>query len=122
MTTEHEPVTSIIFGTMTLGYRGYGARVHDLPTARQMLDTYGSFRHHQLDTAHAYGDGTCEEMLGDLHAAETFTIATRFDPAGDKHAHEPEKLTASFRLTLDRLKTNHAQILYLTRRSPRQMI
>jgi hypothetical protein len=24
MSTEHEPVTSIIFGTMTLGYRGYG--------------------------------------------------------------------------------------------------
>ena len=51
MTTEKEPVTSIIFGTMTLGYRGYGARVHDLPTAQQMLDTYGRFGHHQLDTA-----------------------------------------------------------------------
>jgi aflatoxin B1 aldehyde reductase len=81
-----------------------------------MLDTYGSFGHHQLDTAHAYGDGTCEEMLGDLHAAATFTIATRFDPAGDQHAHEPGKLKASFRFTLDRLKTSHAQILYLTMR------
>jgi aflatoxin B1 aldehyde reductase len=118
MTTEHEPVTSIIFGTMTLGYRGYGARVHDLPTAQKMLDTFASFGHHQLDTAHGYGDGTCEEMLGDLHAADAFTIAARFDPAGEEHAHEPEKLKASFRLTLDRLKTNHAQILYLTWRDP----
>ena len=50
-------------------------------------------------------------MLGDLRAAETFTIATRFDPEGGKHAHEPEKLKASFRLTLDRLKTGHAHPL-----------
>ena len=27
------PITNIIFGTMTLGYRGYGARVHDAATA-----------------------------------------------------------------------------------------
>jgi aflatoxin B1 aldehyde reductase len=27
------PITNIIFGTMTLGYRGYGTRVHDAATA-----------------------------------------------------------------------------------------
>ena len=26
------PITNITFGTMTLGYRGYGARVHDAAT------------------------------------------------------------------------------------------
>ena len=30
-------ITNIIFGTMTLGYRGYGARVHDAATADAML-------------------------------------------------------------------------------------
>jgi hypothetical protein len=29
MSTERPQVTNIIFGTMTLGYRGYGSRVHD---------------------------------------------------------------------------------------------
>ena len=33
------PITNIIFGTMTLGYRGYGARVHDAATADTMLGT-----------------------------------------------------------------------------------
>jgi aflatoxin B1 aldehyde reductase len=33
------PITNIIFGTMTLGYRGYGARVHDAATADAMLGT-----------------------------------------------------------------------------------
>src|SRR5258708_36465898 len=31
------PITNITFGTMTLGYRGYGARVHDAATADAML-------------------------------------------------------------------------------------
>jgi len=31
------PITNITFGTMTLGYRGYGARVHDAATADACL-------------------------------------------------------------------------------------
>jgi hypothetical protein len=33
------PITNIVFGTMTLGYRGYGARIHDAATADAMLGT-----------------------------------------------------------------------------------
>src|ERR1700693_3078182 len=71
------PVTNITFGTMTLGYRGYGARVHDAATADAMLGAVLEFGHDQLDTCSVYGDGTCEQMLGDLRAAERFSIATR---------------------------------------------
>ena len=71
------PITNIIFGTMTLGYRGYGARVHDAATADAMLGTFLEFGHDQIDTCHGYGDGSCEQMLGDLRAAERFGIATR---------------------------------------------
>ena len=53
------PITNITFGTMTLGYRGYGARVHDTATAGAMLSTVLEFGHNQLDTCAAYGDGTC---------------------------------------------------------------
>ncbi|HKA76621.1 MAG TPA: hypothetical protein VKD19_05890 [Pseudolabrys sp.] len=41
------PITNIIFGTMTLGYRGYGARVHDAATADAMLGTVSEFGHDQ---------------------------------------------------------------------------
>ena len=66
------PITNITFGTMTLGYRGYGARVHDPATADAMLGAVLEFGHDQLDTCSVYGDGTCEQMLGDLRAAERF--------------------------------------------------
>src|SRR3981189_3773080 len=59
------PITNITSGTMTLGYRGYGARVHDAATADAMLGAVLEFGHDQLDTCSVYGDGTCEQMLGD---------------------------------------------------------
>ena|ERR1700674_5763455 len=31
------PITNVIFGTMTLGYRVHGARVHDAATARALV-------------------------------------------------------------------------------------
>jgi aryl-alcohol dehydrogenase-like predicted oxidoreductase len=43
----------------------------------QMLGAVLEFGHDQLDTCAVYGDGTCEQMLGDLRAAEQFGIATR---------------------------------------------
>ena len=49
------PITNIIFGTMTLGYRGYGARVHDAATADAMLGAVSEFGHDQLDTWGASG-------------------------------------------------------------------
>jgi aflatoxin B1 aldehyde reductase len=57
------PITNIIFGTMTLGYRGYGARVHDAATANAMLGTVSEFGYDQIDTCSDYGDGSCEQML-----------------------------------------------------------
>src|SRR5277367_6425840 len=90
------PITNITFGTMTLGYRGYGARVHDAATADAMLGAVLEFGHDQLDTCSVYGDGTCEQMLGDLRAAERFGIATRIHSGKQgmynaiTHAVEPE--------------------------------
>jgi len=110
------PVTNIVFGTMTLGYHGYGSRVHDLPTAEGMLETFASFGHHELDTASAYGDGSCEEMLADLQAPSRFSIATRFDPITVQHGHEPELLTNAVKASFNRLKIQRAHILYLSAR------
>src|SRR5882724_2826028 len=116
MSTERPPVTNIIFGTMTLSYRGYGSRVHDAETAGTMLNMYADAGYGALDTAHAYGGGTGEQMLGDLGAAQRFTIATRYDPQGANHAQERDELKAAFRVSLTRLKTDRVKILYLTTR------
>jgi Aldo/keto reductase family len=67
-------------------------------------------------TAHGYGGGTGEQMLGDLGAAQRFTLATRYDPQGANHAQERDKLKAAFRVSLTRLKTDRVKILYLTTR------
>jgi len=98
------PITNITFGTMTLGYRGYGARIHDAATADAMLGAVLEFGHDQLDTCSVYGDGTCEQMLGDLRAAERFGIATRIhsgSPPGsaalNTRGHEPENLKRVFK-------------------------
>src|ERR1700737_3988033 len=106
------PITNITFGTMTLGYRGYGARVHDAATADAMLGAVLEFGHDQLDTCSVYGDGTCEQMLGDLRAAERFGIATRIH-SGNTRGHEPENLKRVFKESLARLKTDKVNIFYL---------
>src|ERR1700676_1206463 len=115
------PITNITFGTMTLGYRGYGARVHDAATADAMLGAVLEFGHDQVDTCSVYGDGTCEQMLGDRRAAERFGIATRIQsgkPPGHVHSgntrgHEPENLKRVFKESLARLKTDKVKIFYL---------
>jgi aflatoxin B1 aldehyde reductase len=115
------PITNIIFGTMTLGYRGYGARVHDAATADAMLGAVLEFGHDQLDTCTVYGDGTCEQMLGDLRAAERFGIATRIhsgntpghEPENLKRVFEPANLKRVFKESLARLKTDKVKIFYL---------
>jgi aflatoxin B1 aldehyde reductase len=109
------PISNIIFGTMTLGYRGYGARVLDPVTAGAMLGAGLEFGHDQLDTCSHYGDGTCEQMLGDLRAAEQFGIATRIPP-GNSRGHEPANLKRVFKESLARLKTGKVKILYLVLR------
>jgi aflatoxin B1 aldehyde reductase len=103
---------------MTLGYRGYGSRVHDTATAAAaaMLTMYSDAGYRALDTAHDYGGGSGEQMLGDLGAAQRFTIATRYAPQGANHAQERDKLKAAFRLSLTRLRTDRVSILYLTTR------
>lgn len=110
------PVTNIIFGTMTLGYHGYGARVHDLATAGAMLETYAGFGHDQLDTASPYGDGSNATMLADLQAPSRFRIATRFAPVGVPQGHEPGPLRQAVETNFAGLKLQRANILYLSAR------
>jgi aflatoxin B1 aldehyde reductase len=109
-------VSNIIFGTMTLGYEGYGSRVHDPETARQMFDAFAAAGYRNVDTAHGYGNGSCEQMLGDLGVAKDFSVATRFEPLSVPHGHDPDILRHSVRTSLERLRTGSVAILYLAYR------
>ncbi|GHH88733.1 aldo/keto reductase [Streptomyces sulfonofaciens] len=106
-------IDRIIFGSMTLGYRGRGARVRDARIAQQMLDTFRQHGHREVDTCYVYGDGSCEQLLGDLYAGEDFEIAVRYDPIATPGGHEPQMLRSSLRASLERLNTDRAALLYL---------
>jgi aflatoxin B1 aldehyde reductase len=114
-----DSVTNVIFGTMTLGYEGYGSRVKDPGVAQAMVDAFAAAGYHDLDTAHAYGGGSCERMLGDLKAPERFAIATRFDPIATPSGHEPDVLKQSVGETVARLGVAHVDLLYLAFRDPK---
>ena len=108
-----QPVSRIILGTMTFRYRGRGARVTDPAMVRRLLDEMSTRGHRELDTCYVYGDRTCEQMLGDLSAADRFDLAIRFDPLATPHGHEPDTLLANVQASLDRLRTSHVRVLYL---------
>lgn len=65
-----------------------------------------------IDTARVYCDGTTEEVLADLHVFDKFKVATKVAPRqpGD---HQPERLKAIFQKSLEALKTDKVDILYL---------
>eukprot|EP01119_Soliformovum_irregulare_P009467 TRINITY_DN2279_c0_g1_i2.p1 TRINITY_DN2279_c0_g1~~TRINITY_DN2279_c0_g1_i2.p1 ORF type:complete len:327 (+),score=94.51 TRINITY_DN2279_c0_g1_i2:128-1108(+) len=102
----------IVLGTMTLGESGLGARIKDPKDVKEVLDTFKSYGHDELDTARMYCSGNTERMLGDLQAPSQFTLATKVFPveAGD---HKPEKLKATFKKSLEMLKVDKVDIFYL---------
>lgn len=110
------PVTRMVFGTMTLGYSGYGARVRDPAIARLMLDRFAEAGHHEVDTCYVYGGGSCERMLGEVGIGGRLAPAIRFDPVVTPRGHEPEVLRESVRTSLERLGVERADVLYLSAR------
>ena len=63
-----------------------------------------------LDTAHGYMRGKNEEMLGELlkdYPRDSFVISTKLPPAGR------DQMLADMDLSLQRLKMDHVDILYL---------
>ncbi|GIF69748.1 hypothetical protein Ais01nite_77830 [Asanoa ishikariensis] len=98
---------------MTLGYRGRGVRVTDPAVVSELLDELDARGHRELDTCYVYGDGTCDQMLGDLGAADRFDLAIRFDPLATPRGHQPDVLLANVRASLARLRTSRVRVLYL---------
>lgn len=68
---------------MTLGDEGKEqSRVYDETTVKQILQTFASHGHDELDSARMYGQGSSERMLARVGAeAAGFKIATKTYPS-----------------------------------------
>lgn len=71
-----------------------------------------SWRTCKIDTARKYCDGTTEEVLADIRAPDIFQIATKVAPT-EPGNHRREKLKAIFHESLQALKIDKVDILYL---------
>ncbi len=98
-----------ILGTMT-----FGDQV-DQTTAETMMTSFTAAGHHELDTAHTYGEGRTEEMLGRILTDETRSqrfIASKVNPwnEGGLQASEVHRQFAEI---LQRLDCGSIDLLYL---------
>src|SRR3546814_9103506 len=107
-------------GTMTFGTDwGWGA---DEAEARRIFDAYVDRGGNFIDTANRYTDGTSERFIGEFAAnrRERLVIATKYmlpsrpgDPnSGGNHR---KSMMRSVEGSLDRLKTDYIDLLYLHR-------
>jgi aflatoxin B1 aldehyde reductase len=124
MATQRENTSKtaleIVFGCMTFGEEGKEqSRVHDLPTCQRILDVFAAHGHNELDTARYYGAGTCEQYLGTMgvQTKQGYKLATKAFPRVG-YDHSPEGLRRAVKDSLQALKVNKVDILYLHRTRP----
>ena len=96
-----------ILGTMT-----FGEQV-DQPTSGQMLNLFSESGGEEIDTANVYCDGRTETFLGELLADQKKPyIASKVHPWTDQGL-QPDQIHHQFEQTLDRLKVEKIDLLYL---------
>ncbi|KAI7156646.1 Aldo/keto reductase [Hortaea werneckii] len=124
MTAMQKTAVNIVFGAMTFGKEGAEqSRVHDADTAKAILDIFQKHGHSEIDTARAYGNGSSEEMLGDLQwQKRSLTMETKYYPTAGKGVpgswdselrHDPEGLRKNLMKSLEALKTDKVDMWYL---------
>ncbi|QRW14588.1 aldo/keto reductase family protein [Ceratobasidium sp. AG-Ba] len=102
----------LIFGTMTMGAPGKnGVRNAELSECQEILDTFFSHGHTEIDTARMYAEGTTEEYLAQLELGDA-TVDTKVFPF-EPGMHSPERLRAKFMECLQKLKREKVRIFYL---------
>lgn len=124
---QPKTAVKIVFGCMTFGPAGAEqARVHDLDTCRQILDTFAAHGHNELDTARMYTSGGSEDYLRQLgytrpNDSHHFEIATKSYPSARnpnfpsefKYTHEPEDIHRCIDDSLKKMGTDSFDLFYL---------
>lgn len=111
-------VSRMALGTATFGTEwGWGA---DRDDARRLFDRYVDAGGNFLDTASTYTEGTSERLLGEFARGrrDSLVIATKYSTLrrpGDPNSGGANRknLLASVEASLDRLGTDHIDLLYL---------
>ncbi|KAH8799778.1 NADP-dependent oxidoreductase domain-containing protein [Xylogone sp. PMI_703] len=116
----------VIFGAMTFGREGVEqARITKLEDCAQVLDVFKKYGHNEIDTARIYGDGSCEELLGQLNLQDRGLIVdTKLSPIKrfpafasaftiPTYTHEPHDLKPGVLDSLKALKTDKVDLWYL---------
>ncbi|KAK6353575.1 hypothetical protein TWF696_005537 [Orbilia brochopaga] len=126
MADAHDPTTKmkIVLGTMTIGKEGtnpIATRIYTVAEAGELLDTFTSHGHKEIDTARVYGGGTTEEFLGQLDPDKRgLIIDTKLSrsskiglPDGVPTTHRPEHLRQGLAVSLKALNLDKVDIYYL---------
>ncbi|KAI1753936.1 Aldo/keto reductase [Xylaria castorea] len=103
----------IILGTHTVGDKTASPGIvhwDDPKDVQALLDTFYDRGHRYIDTGSNYPHS--EERLGQAGAASRFTIVTKVRD-GIPGSHEPAKIAASIKQSLDELKTSIVDTLML---------
>ncbi len=99
---------------VALGCMTFGGQV-DEAAADRMVGRFLDAGHREIDTAHIYGDGRAEEILGRIlppaRCADA-VLATKAHP-GEGGGLAPDRLRAQFETSLRRLRRERVDILYL---------
>eukprot|EP01119_Soliformovum_irregulare_P014039 TRINITY_DN3798_c0_g1_i1.p1 TRINITY_DN3798_c0_g1~~TRINITY_DN3798_c0_g1_i1.p1 ORF type:complete len:327 (-),score=96.64 TRINITY_DN3798_c0_g1_i1:39-1019(-) len=105
---------TLVFGLANVGTSSYGVpnMISDPAKVREILTYLKENGVTQLDTARRYGNGTSEEMIGNLHADQEFTIDTKIQ-SSTKGSHSPEKIRESAQQSLAALQVKKVHVLYL---------
>ncbi|KAH7336437.1 NADP-dependent oxidoreductase domain-containing protein [Rhexocercosporidium sp. MPI-PUGE-AT-0058] len=109
----------IVFGAMTTGKPGtVGSRVDTVEEGGKLLDIFQAHGYNEIDTARVYGNGTTEEMLGELKWQDRkIVMGTKLYPnAGTQYAqnidlfylHGPDRKTP-FEDTLREMNKLHEE-------------
>ncbi len=110
-----KPLPRIIFGTLPL--------VNTDATTFSLLDSITEMGCYAFDTAHAYGDGASEHVIGNWmetrnNRSEVIVIGKGTHPVRGKDRVDPESIKQDFQESLCRLKTDYIDLFLLHRDDP----
>ena len=87
----------------------------DSNASQTMIQQFIGAGHTELDTAYVYNEGKTEALLGDLISPQLRTslyIAGKVNP-WNEHGLKPEEIKRQLMTSLNRLKCDHVDLLYL---------
>ncbi len=110
-----KPLPRIIFGTLPL--------VNTDATTFSLLDSVAEMGCYAFDTAHVYGDGSSERVIGNWMQArdnrsDVIVIDKGAHPVEGRNRVDPESIRQDLQESLSRLKTDYIDLYLLHRDDP----